>query len=361
MKSPLTDKQVRAITDVGRHWVAQGLYLEITKAGTRTYLARATLPDGRRTWRSIGSQDKVSIGEARKQAMQDYAEVETSRKFADVFADFIKTKQHEWKNEASHQQWLQTFEDYIQPKLGHAPIADIKPAMVAELLAPLWLTKSETARRVRSRIASTIDFEQARQGVIEANPADLRFIKRLLPKQRDRDQHFEAPTLDQLRVLYQALDDKHVAHRCLRWLIHHVCRTTEAREAVYSEIHGDTWVIPPERMKGGREHVSPIIEPVELGTGLMFAINNEPLSINGMRSVLVKRDYLWTVHGIRSCFSSWASEQGVDSRVVERQLAHVDANQVRAAYDRSDLLEARRELLTQWIKTLRVAQLNDIQ
>jgi integrase len=56
-----------------------------------------------------------------------------------------------------------------------------------------------------------------------------------------------------------------------------------------------------------------------------------------------------TVHGFRSSFRDWVSEEtDHPSEVVEMALAHVITNKVEASYRRRDLLEKRRSLLTDW-------------
>ena len=219
------------------------------------------------------------------------------------------------------------------------------------MLADLWKTKHETARRIRGRLQLVIDYEFARLGLMLANPADLRFIKPLLPKVKQSEDHHAAPTMNELRKLYQALGDD-VSHRCLGWVILTACRTTEARMAHSSEVADGIWTIPASRMKAGRVHktLAPW-QPEE--KGLLFAINGEALSLNGMRGILVKRDLAFTVHGIRSTFSDWATEQGYDSRIIEAQLAHADKDKVRAAYQRSDLLKQRVAMMHHWAKELR--------
>jgi Phage integrase family. len=57
---------------------------------------------------------------------------------------------------------------------------------------------------------------------------------------------------------------------------------------------------------------------------------------------------IMTAHGFRAMAATTLSEQGWASEVIERQLAHVDKNQVRAAYQRSDLLTERRKMLQTW-------------
>ncbi len=58
-----------------------------------------------------------------------------------------------------------------------------------------------------------------------------------------------------------------------------------------------------------------------------------------------------TVHGFRSAFSTWANERGVARPdVIEAALAHRESNLVRAAYNRAEFADERRELLAAWAK-----------
>ncbi len=55
-----------------------------------------------------------------------------------------------------------------------------------------------------------------------------------------------------------------------------------------------------------------------------------------------------TPHGFRSSFRNWCAETGIPREVAERALAHVVGNKVEAAYNRTDLLERRREVMEAW-------------
>jgi integrase len=55
-----------------------------------------------------------------------------------------------------------------------------------------------------------------------------------------------------------------------------------------------------------------------------------------------------TGHGFRACASTILNEQGWRSDVIERQLAHVERNKVRAAYNRSEYLPERRKMMQAW-------------
>ena len=124
------------------------------------------------------------------------------------------------------------------------------------------------------------------------------------------------------------------------------------------------WTIPAERMKGGAEHRVPLsgaaltvlheAAPLRGDDDLIFPSprkRGRPLSDMALTKVL--RDCgladRATVHGFRSCFRDWASENtGAPHAVMERALAHAVADAVEAAYSRSDLLERRRGLMQQW-------------
>lgn len=63
-----------------------------------------------------------------------------------------------------------------------------------------------------------------------------------------------------------------------------------------------------------------------------------------------------TAHGFRAMAATCLSEQGWPSEVIERQLAHVDSNRTRAAYQRSTLLDERRKMMQAWADWLDVQE-----
>jgi integrase len=348
--APLTVKQIAELSAIGRHRVSEGLYLRVTAHG-RYWDARITV-DGKRSWKAIGDAATMSVVIARKLAGAQAEKVPTnrSRTVGVVWAEYIERHCDSWKSAIHLRQWNQSGDDYVLPIIGERRIDELRPEHIANVLTDLWKTKHETARRIRGRLQLVIDYEFARLGLMLANPADLRFIKPLMPRVRQSEDHHAAPTMNELRKLYQALGED-VSHRCLRWVILTACRTTEARLARSSEVKDGVWTVPASRMKAGREFKT-LAPWVPDEKGLLFAINGEALSLNGMRGILVKRNLPFTVHGIRSTFSDWATQKGYDSRLIEAQLAHSDKDKVRAAYQRSDLLEQRVVLMQHWKKDL---------
>ena len=141
-------------------------------------------------------------------------------------------------------------------------------------------------------------------------------------------------------------------------------RSGEVRNAVWSEIdlNERTWFIPAERMKNGKAHRVPLCErAIEILTearafgdddGLIFPSTKGGALGSGAFAELLRDCGIDAVpHGFRTSFRTWAAEQTDAPReVCEHALAHVNGNQVEAAYQRSDLFEKRRELLNQWAR-----------
>lgn len=146
-------------------------------------------------------------------------------------------------------------------------------------------------------------------------------------------------------------------------------RPGELRAATWSEIDLDNnvWTIPPARMKGNREHVVPISRQVRelllaqnLYTdngpkSLVFPSHSnreKPISENTLGAALRRLDIdtktEHTPHGFRSSFSTLANEARQDSDLIEMSLAHAGGDKIKKVYDRSVLLEKRRELMQWW-------------
>jgi integrase len=140
-------------------------------------------------------------------------------------------------------------------------------------------------------------------------------------------------------------------------------RTTELRMMEWGELEGDLWRIPKERMKRGIEHLVPLSrQALELlaklqarsrGSKYVFPAehrDDRPMSENAVLYLIHRIGYKdrMTGHGWRSVGSSWANERGFNPDAIERQLAHVPDNEVRAAYNRAAYMPERRKMLQAW-------------
>ena len=384
-------KSVEAIKEVGYHTCAKGLYLQVSKQGTKSWLFRYTSPlTKKRREMGLGSLDFVSLAEARQLAvdnkrlvidgkdpieerkqshLQKQLEQARNLTFREVAEACIKSKSHEWKNAKHAQQWKNTLVTYAFPVIGHLPISEITTDLILKILEPIWVEKAETASRVRQRLETIWDYGKARNYVEGENPARLKgHLDKLLPKTAKvkRVRHFAAlPYKDvssfvkdlRRRTGYSALG--------LEFLILTAARTGEVIGAKWNEIDFENaiWVIPAERMKAGSEHRVPLSErALEILRAItsnkqpddyVFAgwKRNTGLSNNAFLALLKKMERSdITTHGFRSCFRDWAAEEAYQfsNETIELALAHTITNKVEAAYRRGDQLERRRELMSEW-------------
>jgi integrase len=150
-----------------------------------------------------------------------------------------------------------------------------------------------------------------------------------------------------------------MAALALEFLILNANRTSEVTDALRTEVSGDIWTIPAERMKARVEHRVPLckrsLEILELAKALdensdfLFSRKGRKLSNMAMPMMLRRMSVDVTVHGFRSTFRDWVSEEtNHPSEVAEMALAHTITNTVERAYRRKDLLEKRRLLLSDW-------------
>ena len=193
-----------------------------------------------------------------------------------------------------------------------------------------------------------------------ANPVEG--VEGGLPKQRDKVQHFTALPYAELPDLVRRMEAvEGMAALALRFIILTAARSGEVRNAVWTEINEETrtWVIPPERIKAGREHRVPLSDAAlavlgsvrGLSPARVFPSNRRASAVSNSTfgKVLKRLDCAVTVHGFRSCFRDWCEERTAFSyEVKEAALAHSVRNQVERAYRRGDLFDKRRDLMDQW-------------
>ena len=186
----------------------------------------------------------------------------------------------------------------------------------------------------------------------------------ILGKQRHEVTHIPSLPYQRAPAFYQWLRTKPgVAALALRFLILTVARTSEVRLATFDEIEGDVWTLSPSRTKAGIEHKVPLTnEPLEIvslarastdGPYLFPSYREKPLSDVAM-SVFMKREgYEARPHGFRATFRTWAEEQTeTPFEVKESCLEHTVDNAIVQAYQRSDRLEMRRQILLLWTNSL---------
>ncbi|MEO9166885.1 MAG: integrase arm-type DNA-binding domain-containing protein [Aestuariivirga sp.] len=380
----LTARQVDTLKLAGRHSDGGNLYLNIAKGGSKSWVMFYRYGDKRKEM-GLGGAGEITLAEARKRALEasrllsngkdPLAEKQIEKRSLaaqttfGVFADdYLKLHIGKFKNSSHQQQWKKALSDYCAP-LRPIPIGEIDTEAVLKVLRPMWQRVPETASRTRGRIEAILDAARAQGFYKGENPARWKgHLKAVLPaRQRLTRGHHAALAYDDLPTFMIKLRDQteSTAALALEFCILTATRTNETLGVVWSEIDlaKGVWSIPAVRMKTGQPHRVPLsLRSIEILTAMKPSrTSHNPHVFNGMKrgqslsnmamaAVLKRmgRDAI-TVHGFRSTFRDWASEQtSFPHEVCEMALAHVIGNKAEAAYRRGDLFEKRRKLMEAW-------------
>ena len=389
----LTATKMKSLREPGKYGDGGGLYLIVTRTGSRNWIHRAVV-NGKRCDLGLGRFPDVSLAQARDRCADNRKLIADGidprerkrqakvreRKLEAAAVTFREAARivHEhnrptWRNEKHTVSWWQTLERHALPKIGNLPITEIDRAAVLDVLLPIWTSKPETARRVRQRMRTVFAFYQALE-VIEHNPAG-EAINAALPKTPKFKAHLRSLPYRELGAALETVDASEASKAsklCLRFLVLTAARSGEARAATWDEIDPDaaTWTIPGERMKAGVEHRVPLsaqaldvlgsARSLDDGNGLVFPSplrQGEALSDMTLTKVLKVAGLhdRATVHGMRTSFKTWTMEQtDTPWAVGEAALAHQLGGAVEQAYARSDLFDRRRVLMQQWADYLTV-------
>ena len=373
----LTAIQVRSLQKPGRYADGNGLYLIVERSGAKRWVLR-TVVRGRRRDMGLGGLSLVSLAEAREKALSNrklaregrdpLAERRRARAVVPTFAEAAEQvhaeHQASWSNKKHAQQWINTLRQYANPVLGASRVDHIETPDILKALSPIWLTKPETARRVRQRIGTVLDWAKAAGFRSGDNP--VAGVARGLPKQTDRDDHHSALPYERVADFVQQLrasENSEIVRLAFEFLILTASRTSEVLGAQWAEIDfaEKFWTVPAERMKAGRQHRVPLAPRAleilnrakDIGGESDYVFpgraGRRPLSNMVFLMVLRRMKLDVTTHGFRSSFRDWAAEQtNFPREVCEMALAHAVEDKVEAAYRRGDLFAKRRELMTAW-------------
>lgn len=396
-RNRLTTTQIKARRKPGKLADGDGLYLQTSPAGNKTWVF-VFVRGGRRREMGLGpfgsGTGQVSLAAAREKADEvrailgrggdPFTELasrrSTGRTFGAVAADYIKSMQAGWRNEKHQAQWRMTLLgeigkldkdgkpikaaiDYCAA-LRKRPVADINTDDVLKVLKPIWTAKAETARRIRGRIERVLDAAKAAGERTGENPARLRgHLDLMLPKSErlQRGHHAAMPYAEIPVFLAKIRAAGGTASRALEFLILTAARSGEVRGAAWEEVQGGLWIIPASRMKAGREHRVPLTEAAQAildrvrgksTSSLIFPgwKANVPLSDMSLTAVMRRHGAgQYTAHGFRSAFRDWCGDcTSYPREVAEAALAHAVGDAVERAYRRGDALEKRRALMQDW-------------
>ena len=384
-------RSVETVNEIGYHRCDRGLYLQVAGSGTKSWLFRYKSPvTAKQREMGLGSLNLVPLAAARDIAVEcrrqvlsgldpleergrvkRVRQVEQARSitFQEAAEQCIASKKPEWKNAKHAQQWSNTLNAYAYPVFGTLSVSDLDTDLVLKAIEPIWISKAETASRVRQRIETVWDWARARKYVEGENPARLRgHLDKILAKTAKvkRVKHHAAVPYKQIATFITKLRGrKGSSALAMEFMVLTAARTGEVRGARWQEVDLSTsvWTIPADRMKAGKEHRVPLCDrAIQILSSMKSNRNPDEfvfpgwkagtgLSDGAMLALLRKMDVgPYTPHGFRSTFRDWAAEEAhqFSNETVELALAHTIKNKAEAAYRRGDQLERRRELMQKW-------------
>jgi integrase len=361
----------------GRYADGNGLYLVVEPSGAKRWVLR-TIVRGKRRDMGLGGLSLVSLAEAREKALacrklareggDPLAERRKARAVIPTFAEAAERVHAEhqatWRNAKHAQQWINTLRQYAFPIIGERRVDQIDTPAILNTLSPIWLTKPETARRVRQRLGTVLDWAKAAGFRSGDNP--VAGVAKGLPKQGDDGDHHAALPYAEVPGFVARLreaDSGLMARLALEFLILTAARTSEVLGAKWGEVDETErlWIVPAERMKAKRVHRVPLgdrcleilARAKELSAGSEYLFPGrapgKPMSNMVFLMMLRRMTVATTAPGFRSSFRDWAAETTSYPReLAEMALAHTVESKVEAAYRRGDLLQKRRELMQDW-------------
>ncbi len=382
----LTDKEIKSAKPSDKEsnlFDGDGLRLRIKPNGSKHWIFNYYRPISRkRANLSFGKYPDLSLANARKMTL------EANELLAQGIDPQEERKKQHQEHNAIHQhtfqnvakEWFDIKKDditpdyavdiwrsldlHIFPSLANVPVREITAPQVIELLKPIEAKGSlETVKRLSQRLNEVMNFA-TNCGLIQANP--LTGIKAAFKKPKKENMAALKPA--ELPELMGAIANASIKRttRCLiEWQLHTMTRPSEAAGARWDEIDWDekVWTIPEERMKKRREHRIPltdqmlelldVMKPISGHREFIFPSDRDPkrpCNSQTANMALKRMGFAGRLvsHGLRSLASTTLNEQGFDRDLIEAALAHVDDNQVRSAYNRTDYLERRRPMMCWW-------------
>ena len=377
----ITSKNVFTVED-GNHTVAPNLIL-VVRGNTRRFVFRYS-ENGKRTDKALGPARKLSLSDAKaladelrsKLALGEEIKTRRERKEKENTPDMPVFKTYaietidrlqevkRWRNKKHAQQWRNTIEQYAFLFIGEKPINEITREDVLNILKPIWLEKNETASRVRGRLENILAYAVT-DGILPSNPAAWRgnLDRYLAPQSKVKVvKHHEAMPFEQLQEKVKCLiPANNRTRQVILFTILTASRIGESVPACWNEIDfkNRVWSVPPERRKDGK----PFPHRVPLSTQAIDLLNSierqgekifeDPdrkassrYSLTGLLKRMTGTDA--TMHGFRSTFRDWCAENDVPEILAEKSMMHQTGDAVVQAYQRSDLLEQRREVMQRW-------------
>lgn len=388
----ITSKTVLSVGD-GRYLIEPNLFLVVRNGGRhRAFIYRYTFA-GKRRDLSLGTPAEKTVVAAKQDAARcriliskgvdpkelrvKRAENEKLKSAVPTFKDYaehilpviIKVKQY--KNR-SNVRVLRSSADLASKAFGRKKISDITPRDVLALVEPYWHDRTPYAIRIRSHVECIMNYAKRDGFFAGENPAAWRGnLSTWLPSpfRIHKSSHVTSASLDLTRKIVSMMlnEDSPGYPQSKQAIVFGILTATRKVEftlSMWNEFNFETmtWLVPPERRKDGKPYpfrvpISKQLYRLLQGIGIktdgpVFPSRyfpERPMRSENVSSVMRRiAPGQATMHGFRSTFRDWAAENGIDHILAEKCLSHATGNAVEQAYQRSDLLEQRRDVMQRW-------------
>jgi integrase len=382
---PLTDvkiRQAKSSDKLIKLTDGNGLYLEVKPNGSKLWRYRYRIA-GKENLFAVGEYPAISLQDARK-ARDDARELvkqgihpsharqstladqlgKNASTFEAVAREWLDRKKGKW-SAYSHKQATHCIEQNAFPKIGRLPIRNVTAAQLLEILQNMEKRGAETYALQLRQWCSAIFRHAVVTLRADADPAAA--LKGAI--HRPQVEHSKPMSAEQIGD-FKARLTKYGGNRttviAMRLMLYTFVRTVELRKAQWAELDmdGGEWRIPPERMKKRRLHLVPLarqtlalLEELRKITGAgdylfpNFRRPDDVMSATTINRALEHMGYasgLWTGHDFRATASTQLHEMGCRPEVIELQLAHVEKNKTKGAYNHAEYMTARREMMQAW-------------
>jgi integrase len=259
-------------------------------------------------------------------------------------------------------------EHHVYPKIGELPAGEINSATVFDVLEKVHKSAPSQTAFARHCISGVMG-QAIIRGLAEADPVYILRDQHKAPK----TVHHRPLEQREIKPFFAALETTNmqeptrIAVKIAFWTL---SRSREVIGARWDEFDLDEgiWTIPAARMKKREQHVVPLptqavatlrlLRTLTPQREVLFRNGHDPKRPAGhtfLNKVVTRLGFKgFSAHGIRATGSTMLHDMAFRSEVIEHQLAHVERNKTKAAYNRAGYLEERRQMMQAWANQLEV-------
>lgn len=381
----LTDAKIRATKPnekTFRLGDGEGLFLVVRPNGNKHWQLRYRFLDKEKTL-SLGKYPRVSLAEARDKKIDSLRLIDsgkdpsTKRKeekalaifrdrnsFGAVTQEWLDRNKAVW-SERHSRRVSERLDNHILPKIGKRPISEILPLEMLSVIQKIEATGAVySAHRILQICGSIFNY-----AIITGRAQHNITIGLSTALRPHREKHHPTLRAQELSGFLKALEELQTTEQnklAFKLLLLTAVRTGEMRYSKWSDVDFEAkeWCIPAEITKMRTEHIVPLSRQAinilkrlnELTGHQEWLFPNQQkqrhpvMSENTINHMIDRMGYKGRIvgHGFRSLFSTVLNENGFNRDAIERQLAHMERNAVRAAYNRAEYMTERREIMQWW-------------